>query len=247
MEIRVKAYEVVEPASARGPGQAVSGSVHVVLARAPRAGHVKTRLARDTSPSFAAAFQEACVRDWIERPPFSGARLLLVDADSTLWDEARARGWAVETQTEGDLGRRLQQAVDQGSHHGSTIVITGTDSPDLSPALLEAAIAALEGADAAFVAALDGGYVLVACRADATGFFDEIPWSTERTLEASLARVRALGLRAVCVGRWWDVDTVADLDHVVFNASQRGTQPAPWRPRHTLELLARAERDLSST
>lgn len=61
-------------------------------------------------------------------------------------------------------------------------LLLGTDAPALTSAVLLAAAAALEAADAVFVPALDGGYALVCLRRPAPELFDAMPWSNAQVM-----------------------------------------------------------------
>jgi rSAM/selenodomain-associated transferase 1 len=206
--------------------------VHVLMARAPAPGKAKTRLAAGTSPAFAAQFQAACIRDWLERPRWAAHHIALVEGESALWDDARALGWNVETQCGGDLGERLAHALEVARRWETKVVITGTDSPDLPQRMLLDAAGCAGPSRVAFVGAHDGGYAAVAAPTPCEGLFENIPWSDPETLAASLRRAQALSLEAVVVGTWWDVDTVADLGRLVFNESEEVDGHLSYRAPH---------------
>ena len=44
--------------------------------------------------------------------------------------------------------------------------------------------------------------------------FEAVPWSTSDVLEVTLRRAAAVGLRAVCLPSWFDVDTRDDLERL---------------------------------
>jgi glycosyltransferase A (GT-A) superfamily protein (DUF2064 family) len=90
-------------------------------------------------------------------------------------------------------------------------VVVNADSPTLPPLLIAAAVAALRapGERAVFGPACDGGYYLVGLKRPHRRLFEDIPWSTEAVLTATLARAAEIGLEVVLLPRWYDVDDAA--------------------------------------
>jgi len=87
----------------------------------------------------------------------------------------------------------------------------GTDCPVLRPAhLRKAARASIDGDDAVFYAAEDGGYVLVGLRRPQAALCDGMTWSTADVMFETRARARSLGLRVRVFETLWDVDMPDD-------------------------------------
>jgi hypothetical protein len=80
----------------------------------------------------------------------------------------------------------------------------------------------------------DGGYYLVGLRTRCPALFEAMPWSTSAVLSLTLDRARRLGLRAVCLPTWYDVDTAADLARLESDVRALAGPP----PRHTRGFLA---------
>ncbi|MDE2277064.1 MAG: DUF2064 domain-containing protein, partial [Burkholderiales bacterium] len=92
------------------------------------------------------------------------------------------------------------------------LLLIGTDCPVLDAAhLRRAARALLDGDDAVFYPAEDGGYVLVGLREPQPGLFSEMTWSTAEVMAQTRTRARTLGLRLREFETLWDVDRPADL------------------------------------
>jgi glycosyltransferase A (GT-A) superfamily protein (DUF2064 family) len=89
--------------------------------------------------------------------------------------------------------------------------VVGSDCPELAPHHLEGALAGLARHQAVLGPACDGGYWLVGMRAPARDLFTGIPWSTPGVLDATRARLRALGVGWLELERLYDLDTEADL------------------------------------
>lgn len=211
-----------------------------IFLKAPEPGRVKTRLAARLGPERAASLYSAFVLDVLSlaRSARVGQRILWWAGapPSTFLPPLHAeiaRGtsaWPAHAQCEGDLGARLAAAFATQDH--APLLVLGTDSPDLPPAHLEAAILALEnGAEAVFGEAQDGGVWCIGLRRAPAGFFDALPWSSETTADALRRRAREHGLAAKEADPWYDCDTAEDLDALAIRlrtGTSSATMTARW-------------------
>lgn len=187
-----------------------------VLAKAPIAGLAKTRLIPALGPQGAARLQRQFTQNAVRVAQAAGL------GPVTLWAApntqhrffravVRATGVACLPQPDGDLGQRMHTAFQFHCAQGP-LLLTGTDCPPLHPAhLRRAARALLDGDDAVFFPAEDGGYVLVGLRVPQAPLFDDMVWSTPTVMAETQGRAKALGLRLREFETLWDVDTPADL------------------------------------
>jgi rSAM/selenodomain-associated transferase 1 len=187
-----------------------------VLAKAPIAGLAKTRLIPALGPQGAARLQRSFTRNAVAVAQAASL------GPVTLWCAPNARhrffqalvrtaGVACLVQPQGDLGQRMHMAFRLHCVQGP-LLLTGTDCPPLRPAhLRQAARALLDGDDAVFTPAQDGGYVLVGLRKPQPALFEGMVWSTPGVMAETRARARALGLRVREFETLWDVDTPSDL------------------------------------
>jgi rSAM/selenodomain-associated transferase 1 len=187
-----------------------------ILARAPRPGHAKTRLTPPHTAEAAARVARACLVETLRRfpraTPVPFTLFLDGDLDHALLDLARAAGVGIAPQGDGDLGTRLAAAFRFLRARGAEAVVAmGADSPTLDPGRIGEAIAALTQCDLVLGPAEDGGYYLIGVRGDRDGIFEGIPWSTGRTLDATLARARALGLTTRLLASHYDIDDAETL------------------------------------
>jgi rSAM/selenodomain-associated transferase 1 len=203
-----------------------------VLGKAPIAGLAKTRLIPALGAQGAARLQRQLTLDALR-----AAREANLGA-VTLWcaPDARHRffralhkttGLVCRAQPGGDLGQRMHAAFELHCARGP-LLVTGTDSPPLTPAhLRRAAQALIDGDEAVFYPAQDGGYVLVGLRRPQAALFRDIAWSTDAVMHQTRERAAGSGLRIREFETLWDVDDPSDLDH--WREYQRGT-PAPVLP-----------------
>ncbi|MEV0458750.1 DUF2064 domain-containing protein, partial [Catellatospora methionotrophica] len=117
---------------------------------------------------------------------------------------------------------------------GVATVLVGMDTPQVTPALLAGAAAALNTADAALGPATDGGWWILALRDPAhAAALAAVPMSTADTGARTLAALHRLGLRTTLLDTLRDVDTAADAravadahPHGRFAAAVRTHLPA---------------------
>lgn len=184
-----------------------------LFAKPPVAGTVKTRLARAIGDEAAARLAAGFLQDtWVV--------LGQVDADrqiSTTVVNSDAFGIGpvdVFEQGEGDLGARIERTLIAALSTHEVALAVGADVPWMTADALAGAVAALEGYDAVLGPTLDGGFWCLGVRRMEAGWLAGLPWSVSETAEATLARLRGLGLRVGMLPAGWDVDEVEDLDRL---------------------------------
>ena len=183
-----------------------------MMAKAPVAGRVKTRLCPPLSADDAARLSAAFALDtWRAAGAVGDAVPLLA------WAGERsdfppplcsADGFA---QAGADLGARIEHAARRGLQQRDRVVIIGSDAPALPPALVRRAATALDDADAVLGPALDGGYYLIGLRRCEPGLLGELPWSEPGTFAATRARLRERGYTVATLPVWFDVDDAGSL------------------------------------
>jgi uncharacterized protein len=198
----------------------VSGAVTLaVIAKAPVAGRVKTRLCPPCTPRQAAELAEAALRDTLAAMA-GAARLAHRDVARAIVLDGALGAWAdgehVVAQRGGGLDERLAAAfADLG---GGPALIVGMDTPQLTGAQLAGALAALDDHDAVLGPATDGGYWGIGLRrADARALVG-VPMSVDHTLAAQRARLAELGLTVADAATLVDVDTIEDAATVAARA-----------------------------
>lgn len=193
----------------------------LVVAKAPRPGVVKTRLAATVGDEVAADVGAAALLDTLR----TGAAAygvercvaaLAGDLDGTVREEplrSALEGWTVVPQRGNGLGERLAAAhADAGP---GPVVQVGMDTPQLTAALLEEVAAGLDDHDAVLGAAPDGGWWVLALRDPrAAAVLRTVPMSTPTTGRDTRAALEGAGLRVLDGPVLPDVDTAADADRV---------------------------------
>jgi len=177
----------------------------LVIAKAPVAGRVKTRLCPPCTPAEAAELAAAALQDTLEAAGAAraGRRVLVLDGAPGPWLPA---GWEVVPQRGDGLAERLAAAFEDA---GAPAFLVGMDTPQLTPALVRAGLDALTTHDATLGPAADGGYWGIGLRRADPAVFAGIPMSEPHTGAAQRHRLRALGLTTAALPVLLDVDTIA--------------------------------------
>jgi hypothetical protein len=192
----------------------------IVLAKAPRPGQAKTRLARGGGLSLeqAADFARAFLVDTLATCARAGVERFVVaysPAEARAEFETLAPGVELRPQTEGDLGARIRAAFEAGFAGGAgRVVVIGSDTPHLGVERVRAAFENLERAELVLGPTRDGGYYLVGLRAPRPELFAGVEWSTERVRSQTLAAARRLQLRSELLDELEDIDGAAELERL---------------------------------
>jgi len=211
----------------------------LVIAKAPVAGRVKTRLGADVGMVYAAELAAAALLDSLDAcagafGPESCWLSLAGDlADAVRADElaAAVRRWTVVPQRGRGFGERLVNAhLDAGAEEGAVVQI-GMDTPQVTAAGLTAVADGLGEHDAVLGDAPDGGWwVLGLRRPAAAAALRGVPMSTPTTGADTRAALEGAGLAVGRTTELTDVDTAADA-HLVAALAPGGRFAAAWRGR----------------
>jgi uncharacterized protein len=186
----------------------------LVLAKAPRAGHSKTRLAPLFGAEGAAALAAAALADTLDAVASAPARrrVLVLDGAFAGAGPLAVRvpaGLDVVPQAGGTHAARIAAALELAD---GPALLVGMDTPQVTPALL--ALATPTAPDLAWLGpAEDGGWWAMALprpRELARRVLAGVPMSTARTGELQRRSLAAAGLRVADLPRLRDVDQPAD-------------------------------------
>lgn len=191
----------------------------VIFSKAPIAGEVKTRLAKDLGQQRALEVYKAMLRvicktvssdaDWdcylsaskyLDHPFFLD---LVSDYDLN-----------THLQEEGDLGWKMQSAMEELLCKYDKVCIVGGDAISINSELLKKSFGALDANDVSLVPAEDGGYIAIAVKHTDSDMFTDIQWGTEQVLEQQLGCFSSIGWDAWLSSPHWDLDEISDFERV---------------------------------
>ncbi len=194
-----------------------------VMARVPRIGQVKSRLAKEIGQAGALAAYKVLLGTTLEEAALVQARRYLFYAPGEIPPERCAwpvggeilEGFSLVPQPEGDLGGKIEAAFSRAFSDGChRCVVIGADCPGIRRPLLEEAMRRLDSVGLVLGPAEDGGYYLIGLRADSwplSSLFQQVEWGSGAVLVQTLIHARGLGLDPFFLPRLYDIDRPGDL------------------------------------
>jgi rSAM/selenodomain-associated transferase 1 len=216
-----------------------------VMAKAPRAGKVKTRLAPalgfDGSAAINVCFLRDTTRNIAEVYPTHDDRTVMDGApravglvcytpvgDEVAFDGLLPAGFALIAQRGDAFGERLLAAAEDILSCGfGAVCLIDSDSPTLPHTALLQAVETLQqpGDRIVLGGSDDGGYYLIGLKQPHAAPFERITWSTSTVYAETMERCAEVGLAVVELPTWYDVDDAATLA-VLERELLHGERPA---------------------
>lgn len=220
-----------------------------IMAKAPRRGEVKTRLVPPLSVEGAAALSGCFIRD-IAANIAAAAETAPIDAYVAYSPPGSEAAFApllppaiglLPPRRIGLGASLLDAASDLLAAGYGAVCLVNSDSPTLPTAVLVEAAQALAAAGDRVVLgpAEDGGYYLIGLKRAHRRLFDDIAWSTEQVLRQTLARAAEIGLAAVTLRSWYDIDDIESLRRLAWEL--RDPAEAGYPAPHTASFLRRLD------
>jgi rSAM/selenodomain-associated transferase 1 len=232
------------------------GRTLVVMAKAPRPGMVKTRLAQ-TLPTEAVTVFYCCLLDdtlaLARSLNLGDVEVAVMCPESDVDELAQLAGSdvSVVAQKGEGLAAGLTSVFAHFSENGQRRTIAfNSDSPHLPASVLERAFEALATCDVVVGPTYDGGYYLVGAKAAHPGLFNGDGMGTSNALDTLLERVRSLGLSVSLADPFYDIDVMSDLIRLDTELKQQSPPRAPrtaaWLEqwRHVVEQLRTGKGEL---
>lgn len=229
-----------------------------IMAKAPRIGDVKTRLAPPLAAAEAALLGGAFIRDTAgnilaaaRSTPIHGHVAYSPRGSQAVFRALLPAAIRLLPPRRAGLGYGLADAAHDllAAGYGSACLVNA-DSPTLPTAMLiEAAEALREPGDRVVLGpAEDGGYYCIGLKQAHKRLFEDIDWSTERVFAQTLHRAREIGLAAIVLAPWYDVDDLASLRRLAGELLGGGVDfdragAKPYAAPHTAALLRRLIED----
>jgi rSAM/selenodomain-associated transferase 1 len=195
------------------------------MAKAPRPGAVKTRLASSLSPEAVTDFYCCLLDDTLALArSLSDVEVAIMCPDSDVNELVQLTG--SEASVVGQKGEGLvagltsvfahftpdrQREAHQRDAYQRRIIAFNSDSPHLPRSVLEDAFETLAAHDVVVGPTHDGGYYLVGAKASYPTLFAGDGMGTSSALERLLSRTSELGLSHCLTRPFYDVDVADDL------------------------------------
>jgi glycosyltransferase A (GT-A) superfamily protein (DUF2064 family) len=232
--------------------------VLVIMAKAPRLGAVKTRLASSVSPEAVTAFYRCLLDDTLALArSLNDVEVAIMCPDTDVSELARlSRGEASgnEVSVVAQKGEGLaagltsvfahfapdhppddppvyQREDPSRDAHRRRVIAFNADSPHLPRSVLEDAFETLAAHDLVVGPTHDGGYYLVGAKASHPTLFGGDGMGTSSALERLLSRARTLELAVGFADPFYDIDVADDLTRLAEElrlAPARAPRTAAW-------------------
>src|ERR1700738_5297259 len=213
------AHEILDPA--RPARRAEKVCALAVMTKAPRAGHVKTRLQppltaeeaaqlnicflRDTAAAIKSACRDDAVGIGVFTPIGSGAAYI----------DILPREFELLPQRGEEFGERLAFAVEDLFRCGfGSVCLIDSDSPTVSSEIYAQAVSALarSGDQVVLGPSDDGGYYLIGLKQNHRELFERIDWSTDRVLNQTVDRAKQLKIDIELLPNGYEIDARTSLN-----------------------------------
>lgn len=205
----------------------------LIFARAPHPGRVKTRLVPVLGEQGASDFHTECLRRAVTVRCEGGLAPVMLYAESDIehpvFRELHDRfDMELRVQQGIDLGERMFNATTEALRQAGSVLLTGTDSPQLSASDMRQALLLLStGCDVVMKPAFDGGYVMLGLHKPHATLFEGVPWGGRQVAQLTRERCTQAGLSLCELSPTWDVDRPVDLGHLRgFDGFERWALPA---------------------
>lgn len=202
-----------------------------LMAKFPRAGMVKTRLAATVGPALALRIYEKLLQSILDTcmtllPDQYLRSVYVTPLEYVETFAERYPGLELyRAQSGTDLGERMQQALDEllDCPDIDAAMLIGADIPELSEKLIERAATQLRASDLVLGPTVDGGYYLIGMSRLHRGLFHGVEWGSSEVLSSTLAIAEQLNLTVALLPKLRDLDEAGDLEY--FSEYQQVVEP----------------------
>jgi rSAM/selenodomain-associated transferase 1 len=224
--------------------------VLVIMAKAPRPGAVKTRLASSLSPAAVTAFYCCLLEDTLALARSLGdVEVAIMCPESDVDELARLAGMPLSGKSASVVAQKGEGLAAgltsvfahfaeghrtnalRTNAHRRRIIAFNSDSPHLPRSVLEDAFETLAAHDVVVGPTHDGGYYLVGAKASHPMLFAGDGMGTSSALERLLSRARTLELSVGFADPFYDIDVADDLTRLAEElrlVPSRAPRTAAW-------------------
>ncbi|MGD1152958.1 MAG: TIGR04282 family arsenosugar biosynthesis glycosyltransferase [Syntrophales bacterium] len=200
----------------------------VMFVRFPGQGRVKSRLAKDLGEEAATNLYRCFVEDLLERFSKESYRLRIAFYPAEKEREMKEMlgdGFSYIPQSGEDLGERMKLSFLRCFSEGArSVVLIGSDIPDLPARIVDEAFLALDRNEAVIGPSVDGGYYLLGFTKDTFNgdVFMGLPWGAGTVFQETMKILRRAGVPVHVLPVWWDIDKPEDIAALIENSEHTG-------------------------
>jgi len=187
----------------------------VIMAKAPKAGMVKTRLTESLPPPAVTALYRCLLEDTLElAKSLKQVEVAVMCPEPDQEELAHLLGNGVQVVAQ--KGEGLAAGLTSVFRHftaagGQNVIAFNSDSPHLAPSVLDHAFEILTTHDVVVGPTHDGGYYLVGAKQAYASLFEGDGMGTRSALERLLTRAKTLELSTGFTEPFYDIDIAKDL------------------------------------
>ncbi|MDD4991156.1 MAG: TIGR04282 family arsenosugar biosynthesis glycosyltransferase [Paludibacter sp.] len=184
----------------------------IVFVRNPELGKVKTRIGNEIGNLKALLIYTELLNYTIQVVEQLDVEKLVFVAEASEFSLEIKGNIQVHEQHGADLGTRMKGAFDAAFDAGfSRVVIIGSDNYEITSEIIADAFEKLKSTDCVIGPANDGGYYLLGMTRNHSALFEDIEWSTDKTLKQTIAVLENEKLTYNTLIPLNDVDKVEDV------------------------------------
>jgi hypothetical protein len=205
----------------------------IVMTKVPIAGTVKTRLQPLLPAKECAELAAALLKDTVKKTRFVCNKTIVAfspPGKQRELEKALKAEYIYIEQRGINLGERMFDAFRFAFESSfDSVVMIGTDSPTFPADFMELAFENLRSAEAVLGKTADGGFYLIGLRRLRKEIFENIEWSTAKTVEQTKRNITQLNYKLQEIPAWYDVDEPEDLRRLYkeFLTDERAKHIAP--------------------
>jgi rSAM/selenodomain-associated transferase 1 len=189
---------------------------HLIFAKEPEPGRVKTRMTPPLSPKEAAQLSFAFIQDTLlaasDVPGADGLLFYAPEKAFPFFRKLAPPAFVLLPQEGNDFTDRCARSVQIAFERGyDRIVQIGTDTPQLCSCHMEHAFSELNDFDMVFGPTRDGGYYLLALKKPEISIYEGVVMGERTVFEKMLSNAKKNHMTVKILPEWVDADTHADL------------------------------------
>ncbi len=207
----------------------------VIMAKAPRHGMVKTRLAQSLPSAAVTALYRCLLEDTLALAmSLTSVEVAVMCPEADQEELADVLGNTVQVVAQ--KGQGLAAGLTSVFRHFTAagrqrVIAFNSDSPHLPPLVLDSAFETLATHDVVVGPTHDGGYYLVGAKAPHAALFESDGMGTGSALDRLLTRAKSLELSIGFTEPFYDIDIANDLillAHELQLAPEKAPRTARW-------------------
>jgi rSAM/selenodomain-associated transferase 1 len=190
----------------------------IIIAKYPDKENVKTRLKELMPDEKRLEIYETLLHRTVENlGTIAGTDTFIAFVPGETEDYFLQFGVRLVPLDRGDLGTGMYAAFKEVFDAGyQKAALVGADIPDLSTSIILDAFDVLSENSLVYGPAIDGGYYLVGMKKLIREVFENVPWSSEQTLEKSIVQANSIGESVGFTKTLYDIDTLEDVKRAGF-------------------------------